>query len=58
MEKGTKQFYLVDFQVLPSALKNTIRAKELLKNGTAETINEAVKRPGSAAVRIINIKIM
>lgn len=46
MEKGTKQFYLVDFQVLPSALKNTIRAKELLKNDTAETINEAVKKTG------------
>lgn len=46
MGKENKQFYLVDFQVLPSALKSTIRAKELLKNGTAETINEAVQKTG------------
>lgn len=46
MGKETKQFYLVDFQVLPTALKSTIRAKELLKNGTAETINEAVQKTG------------
>ncbi len=46
MQKDLKQFYRVDFQVLPAALKNTIRAKEFLKNGTAETINEAVQKAG------------
>lgn len=46
MNKGTKQFYLVDFAILPTAIKKTIRAKELLKNGTAETINAAVVKTG------------
>ena len=46
MNKGNKQFYLVDFSILPSAIKKTIRAKELLKNGTAETINAAVQQTG------------
>lgn len=46
MRKEANQFYRVDFQVLPAALKNTIRAKEYLKSGEAGTINEAVKKAG------------
>lgn len=46
MNKESKQFYLVDFSILPSAIKKTIRAKELLKNGEAETINAAVQQTG------------
>lgn len=46
MNKENKQFYLVDFAILPTAIKKTIRAKELLKNGTAETINAAVVKTG------------
>lgn len=46
MNKGNKQFYLVDFAILPTAIKKTIQAKELLKNGTAETINAAVMKTG------------
>lgn len=42
MKNNEKQFYLVDFQVLPEAIKKTIRIKESLKTG----------------VLIINIKIM
>lgn len=42
MKNNDKQFYLVDFQVLPEAIKKTIRVKEMLKNGTKKSINEAV----------------
>lgn len=41
MARGKKEFYLVDFKVLPEAIKKTIRAKEMLKNGEAATVNEA-----------------
>ena len=43
MKTDEKQFYLVDFQILPEAIKKTIRVKEMLKNGTIGTINEAVR---------------
>lgn len=42
MKNNEKQFYLVDFQVLPEAIKKTIRIKESLKNGRVKTINEAL----------------
>lgn len=32
----------MDFQVLPEAIKKTIRIKESLKNGRVKTINEAI----------------
>ena len=47
MAKNTsREFYLVDFQILSEAIKKTIRTKQLLKEGTVLTINEAVKRTG------------
>ena len=42
MKNNEKQFYLVDFQVLPEAIKKTICIKESLKNGRVKTINEAL----------------
>ena len=39
--KGT--FYLVKEEILPEAIKKTIRIKEILKKGEARTINEAVE---------------
>lgn len=38
------QFYLVDFSILPEAIKKTIRVKEMLKSGSSGTINEAVHK--------------
>ena len=38
MKNNEKQFYLVDFQVLPEAIKKTIRIKESLKNGRFKKI--------------------
>ncbi|MFR6110066.1 MAG: hypothetical protein ACLUIQ_00440 [Dialister invisus] len=57
MKNNEKQFYLVDFQVLPEAIK-TIRIKESLKNGRVKTINEALSAMNISRVLIINIKIM
>lgn len=37
-------FYLVREEILPEAIKKTIKVKELLKRGDARTINEAVER--------------
>lgn len=36
-------FYLVNEDILPEAIKKTIRVKELLKRGDVKTINEAVE---------------
>ena len=44
--KGRSKFYLVREEILPEAIKKTIRVKELLKRGEARTINEAVERMG------------
>lgn len=44
MNRMKKQFYLVDFQILPTAIKKTIQVKEMLKNGEADTINAAVMK--------------
>jgi len=43
-KRGTSKFYLVREEILPEAIKKTIRVKELLKRGEARTINEAVER--------------
>jgi chorismate mutase len=43
---GGKGFYIVKEEILPEILKKTVKAKELLKNGTAKTINEATKMVG------------
>lgn len=37
-------FYLVREEILPEAIKKTIKVKELLKKGEVRTINEAVER--------------
>lgn len=37
-------FYLVREEILPEAIKKTIKVKELLKRGDARTINEAVDK--------------
>ncbi|WP_093688737.1 MULTISPECIES: ACT domain-containing protein [Sporomusaceae] len=39
-------FYLVREEILPEAIKKTIKVKELLKRGEAKTINEAVEKMG------------
>lgn len=36
-------FYLVREEILPEAIKKTIKVKELLKRGEVKTINEAVE---------------
>lgn len=38
------KFYLVQEDILPEAIKKTIKVKEVLKLGEAKTINEAVER--------------
>ena len=42
LKKG--KFYLVQEDILPEAIKKTIKVKEILKLGEAKTINEAVER--------------
>ena len=37
-------FYLVREEILPEAIKKTIKVKELLKRGDVRTINEAVEK--------------
>lgn len=45
MAKAKKdKFYLVQEDILPEAIKKTIKVKEILKMGEAKTINEAVER--------------
>lgn len=41
-DKGLK-FYLVREDILPEAIKKTIKVKEILKHQQAKTINEAVR---------------
>ena len=44
MKKATGGFYLVQEEILPEAIKKTIKVKEILKRGEARTINEAVEK--------------
>lgn len=44
MKKEESQFYLVDLQILPEAIKKAIKVKEMLKEGTCGNINEAVQK--------------
>lgn len=46
MKNNEKQFYLVDFQILPEAIKKTIRVKEMLKTDMSVTINHAIQTMG------------
>lgn len=43
MHKKNGKFFLVHSDVLPEAMKKTVRAKELLENGKVKTIFEAVQ---------------
>ena len=40
------RFYVVREDILPEAIVKTIQAKEILKSGKAQTINEAVEHVG------------
>lgn len=42
--KERNSYFLVKEEILPEAIKKTIRVKEMLKRGDARTINEAVER--------------
>lgn len=44
MMDGKKNFYLVRSDVLPEAMKKTIKAKELLDAGKTKTIHQAVRQ--------------
>lgn len=44
-EKRTK-LYLVDAEVLPEVFENVLKAKELLRCGKADTVNNAVNEVG------------
>lgn len=44
MEGKDLRFFLVQEDILPEALYKTVQAKELLMNGEAATVNEAVER--------------
>ena len=45
-QKTQSGFFLVQEQILPEAIKKTIRVKAMLKRGDARTINEAVDSMG------------
>ena len=40
----TNRFYLVQEDILPEAIKKTIRVKEILNKGEVKTINDAVRQ--------------
>ncbi len=44
--KAKKEYYLVDFDILPAAIKSTIRAKQMLEEGKVSTIYDAVRITG------------
>jgi len=44
MDKAKSGFFLVREEILPEAIKKTIKVKEMLKRGEARTINEAVEK--------------
>lgn len=44
MKERAGKFYLVRHDVLPEAMRKTIEAKQLLENGTVQTIHEAVQK--------------
>ncbi len=43
-KKRNEKYYLVQENILPEAIKKTIKVKEILRKGQAKTINEAVER--------------
>jgi len=46
MIDSKEKFYLVRSDVLPEAMKKTIKVKDLLESGKANTIHEATKQCG------------
>ncbi len=44
MEETKSGFFLVREEILPEAIKKTIKVKDLLKRGEVHTINEAVEK--------------
>ena len=44
MKKEKSDFFVVREEILPEAIKKTIRVKEILKRGDVRTINEAVAK--------------
>lgn len=42
MDKSKSGFFLVREEILPEAIKKTIKVKEMLKRGESRTVNEAV----------------
>ena len=44
MTDKNSKYYLVREEILPEAIKKTIKVKELLKKGEVRTINEAVEK--------------
>ena len=44
MSEKNSNYYLVREEILPEAIKKTIKVKELLKKGEVRTINEAVEK--------------
>jgi len=46
MVDSEEKFYLVRSDVLPEAMKKTIKVKDLLESGKANTIHEAARRCG------------
>lgn len=44
MNRHQSGFFLVREEILPEAIKKTIKVKEMLKRGEARTINEAVEK--------------
>ena len=49
-------FYLVREEILPEAIKKTIKVKEILKRGEIKTINEAVERMGLSRISYYKYK--
>lgn len=44
MKENDSGFYLVREEILPEAIKKTIKVKEMLKSGEEKTVNKAVTR--------------
>ncbi len=44
MDKSKSGFFLVREEILPEAIKKTIKVKEMLKRGEIRTVNEAVAK--------------
>ena len=57
-DKKDFKFYLVREDILPEAIKKTIKVKEILKHGEARTINDAVCMMNLSRSAYYSIKTM